>query len=303
MMLRSLLVAGALTFGLAPAASAEGLRFGYSAMDLTNPYFVALTNGMKDRAGELGIELTVQDSKSDAASQVSAIENFIVQKMDAIIVSPIDAQAVEPLVARVKEAGIAFINPNQEIKGADAFISLDEHNYGLSIGRVAGRYIKDKMGGKAEVGLLTFPEMTSVIARGNGIRDGILEIAPDARIVAEQSAATPENGARAAEAIMQAHPGVRVFAGINDAGILGAFEALSGMGVDQSQFALFGLDATAEALAKIKAGTMYKATVDINPKGTGALVIDTAVKVHEGGAVKGMIEMPMAPVTQETIAQ
>ena len=302
MRIRSFLLAGVVAVSIVSGAAAEKLKFGYSTMDLTNPYFVALTNGMKDRAKVLGIELTVQDSKSDAASQVSAIETFIVQKMDAIIVSPIDARAVEPLVAKVKAAGISFINPNQEIKGADAFISLDEHNYGLSIGRIAGQYITDKMAGKAQVAILTFPEMTSVIARGNGIREGIMATAPGATIVAEQSAATPEKGARAAEAIMQAHPDVRVFAGINDAGVLGAFEALSGMGVDQSQFALFGLDATAEALAKIRKGTMYKATVDINPRGSGAIIIDTAVKVHASGPIKGMIEMPMVPVSQGSAA-
>ena len=49
---------------------------------------------MKTRAAELGIELTIDDGKSYPASQVSALENLIVQKMDAILVSPIDPKAL-----------------------------------------------------------------------------------------------------------------------------------------------------------------------------------------------------------------
>ncbi|OSP53448.1 sugar ABC transporter substrate-binding protein [Pseudoruegeria sp. SK021] len=300
MTLKTCLLASAIALGFCSPALAE-MKFGYSTMDLTNPYFIALTNGMKDRASELGIALTVHDSKSDAALQVSAVENFLVQKMDAIIVSPIDPNAIEPMVEQIHAAGIPLINPNQEIKGADAFISLDEHNYGLAIGRVAGQYIVDNMGGTAQVALFTFPEITSVIARGEGIRDGILEVAPDANIVSEQSASTPEAGARATEAIMQAHPDVRVIAGFNDAGILGAYEAIAGMGLPTEEFALFGLDATEEAVTKIKAGSMYKGTVDINPYGTGQMIIDTAVQVIESGPITGMIEMPMEPVTEKTL--
>lgn len=282
-------------------AQAEGERMGYTTLDLTNPYFVAVSNGMKDRAAELGIELTVHDAKSDAASQVSAIENFIVQDLDAIIVSPIDAVAVEPLVQQARDAGIAFINPNQKIEGADAFIAVDEFSYGREIGTVAGQYIAGFMNGEAEVGVLIYPELAAVIARGEGIKEGILAAAPNAKIVAEQSAATPENGARAAETILQSHPNVRVIVGINDAGVLGAYEAIAGMGVPTEEFALFGLDATEEALAKIKEGGMYKATVDIDPYGTGKLVIDTALQVIKDGPIQEMINIPMIPVTAETV--
>lgn len=283
-------------------AAQDARKMGYTAIDLTNPYFIALTDGMKARANELGIELTIHDGKSDAASQVSALENFIVQKMDAILVSPIDPKALESLIPQAKEAGVPTISVAQQVPGTDAFIGLKEKEYGLSIGRIAGQYIVDKMGGEAEVAILTYPELAPLIDRANGIKEGILAVAPEAKIVAEQSAATPENGAAAIEAIMQAHPGVRVVAGINDAGVLGAYEALAGMGVDTKEFALFGLDATKEALAKLKEGGMYKATVDIAPFKAGQAAIDLAVKVIENGPQAEMIVQGMVPVTAGSLA-
>jgi ABC-type sugar transport system substrate-binding protein len=256
---------------------------------------------MQARADELGIALTIHDGKSDPASQVSAIENFVVQQMDAILVSPIDPQALEPLVEQVHAADIPMVSVAQGVPGSDAFLGLDEREYGLSIGRIAGQYIVDNMGGQAEVAILTYPELAPVILRGEGIRDGILEIAPEAVVVAEQSAATPETGAAAIEAIMQAHPNVRVVAGINDAGVLGAYEALAGMGVPTEEFALFGLDATPEALARMREGGMYKATVDIAPFEAGKAAIDLAVQVIESGPVPEMIVQSMVPVTPETL--
>ncbi|WP_226780611.1 sugar ABC transporter substrate-binding protein [Oceaniglobus trochenteri] len=305
MMLKTLAKAAAIalaTSALAGPLAAQDRKMGYTAIDLTNPYFIALTDGMKQRADELGIALTIHDGKSDPASQVSAIENFIVQQMDAILVSPIDPRALEPLVDQVKMNSIPMISVAQGVPGSDAFLGLDEREYGLSIGRIAGQYIVDNMGGQAEVAILTYPELAPVILRGEGIRDGILEIAPEAKVVAEQSAATPETGAAAIEAIMQAHPNVRVVAGINDAGVLGAYEALAGMGVPTEEFALFGLDATPEALARMRDGGMYKATVDIAPVEAGKSAIDLAIRVIESGPVADMIVQDMVPVTAETLS-
>jgi hypothetical protein len=141
----------------APLAAQDGMAMGYTAIDLTNPYFIALTDGMQARGRRLGIALTIHDGKSDPASQVSAIENFVVQQMDAILVSPIDPQALEPLVEQVHGADIPLISVAQGVPGSDAFLGLDEREYGLSIGRIAGQYIVDNMGGKAEVAILTYP--------------------------------------------------------------------------------------------------------------------------------------------------
>lgn len=298
---RACALALAATFLVTPLAARAEMKMGYTAIDLTNPYFIALTKGMKARADELGIALTVHDGKSDPASQVSALENFVVQKMDAILASPVDPKALEPLVKQAKAAKIPFISVAQGVPGSDAFLGLDEHEYGLSIGRIAGQYITDKMGGEAEVAILNYPELAPIIDRAKGISEGILEKAPNAKVVAEQSAATPEKGAAAIEAIMQAHPKVRVVAGINDAGVLGAYEALAGMGVDTKQFALFGLDATPEAMAKMREGGMYKATVNIAPVDAGKAAIDLAVQVIKSGPVPKMIVQKMVPVMADNM--
>ena len=283
----------------ATALHAKDMKIGYTTMDLANPYFIAVTNGVKDRAKALGVEVTIHDAKSDAASQIAAVENFVAQGMDAIVISPIDARALESVVKLAHENNIPIINAHQAMEGADAKIGLIEFEYGYAIGQVAGEYITKYMGGKTDIAILGQPEVSALVKRMSGIKKGIMDFAPNSKIVSEQSGYTPETGARAAEIVMQSSPSVRVFVGMNDAGILGAFEALKGMGVNESEFALFGLDATEPAQEKIKGKTMYKGTVDIAPYVTGEMIVDVSLQVIKDGPITDMVKIQMFPLLAE----
>lgn len=278
---------------------AKKVRIGFAVMDLANPYFVQVANGFKEQALKLGVEVTVTDSKMDAATQVSAIENYIASKMDAIICSPVDPKAIEPLVKKARDAGIKFISQAQMVEGSDAFITLIEYEYGLTGGRMAGEWLKKNATGPVEVAILDLPELAPLIDRAKGLEDGVKELYPEAKVVANQSASTPETGMKAAETILQANPNVKVILAINDAGALGAFETAKAMGKATDDFYIGGLDATPEAIAKMKEGGVYRGTVDIDPKGTGALCVDTALKVIKEGPMAEKVVIPMFPVTQE----
>ena len=49
-------------------------------MDVTSPYFISMINGMKEKAEELGFELTIHDG--NMTQQIDAIETLIVQDVD-----------------------------------------------------------------------------------------------------------------------------------------------------------------------------------------------------------------------------
>ena len=187
--------------------------------------------------------------------------------------------------------------------GSNLNINLNDFDYGYTGGLLAGEWIVNELGGSAKVAILGHPEIEALIRRTDGIQAGILEVAPGAEIVALQSAHTPERGMSATETILQAHPDVKVIAGYNDAGALGAMEAVRAMGLATDDFGVFGLDATAEAINAIKNGTIFRGTVDIDPYGTGVLVIDTAVEVIENGPKTEMVMIPMKPVSRENIDQ
>lgn len=280
------------------------LKIGATLQDLGNVYFVDLAKGLEDRANELGWDLTIADGKSDAQAQINSIENFIADSVDAIIIAPYDSAALVPYVAKAQEKGIRVICVTQSVDGYDAWLGLEELAFGLAGGTIAGNWIKDNFDANetVEVGIISYPEMESIIDRGEGLKQGILAIAPNAEIVNEQSAATPEKGEQVTSAMLQANPNIKVIACINDSGALGALNAVQAAGKDSDDFCIVGLDATEEAIAKIKEDTIYRGTVDIAPIQTGRDTIDLVGKVISDGPIPELQKIGMIPVTKENIS-
>lgn len=261
------------------------IKIGISAADLSNPYFVQLINGVKDAAKEKKVTIIVDDPKSDVTKQATGIENFIASGVDAMIIMALDPKAIDPFAKQAKEKGIKVIAQSNMLDNCDLFVAADEYEMGHTLGIAAGNFIKEKLGGKAEVALLTYPMVPQIIDRANGIKKGIEEIAPDAVVVAEQTAGTPDQGMKATETILQAHPNVKVICGINDAGALGALSAVESAGKAADDFFIGGIDCTEEGLDKIKNKKVFRATVDTDPYNNGKLDLDFALKLINGESV------------------
>lgn len=288
---------------LGEATDRKDYVIGYSAQNLANTYFVEIARGVTDRAKELGITVTIHDGKSDAAGQVTAFENWISQGVNAIVCSPVDPIALEPVVVAAHEEGIPVIATNQDIAGRDSYITVPEYEYGLVIGEAAGKWISENLGGEAQVLILDYPEIESIIARADGMKDGLLAFAPKAVIAAQLSANNPAKGMLAMEAALASNPDINVCIGVNDAGALGAYEAMMSSGkADPSKMFFGGLDATPEALDAIKDNGIYKATVDIQPYESGKLFVDIAVRTIETGPIAETVIIPMKLVDASNIA-
>lgn len=257
-----------------PAESAadanDEITIGMSIPQLANPYFVSVMNGVQAKCDELGYTLTVVDAGYDVAKQVSDFENFGNQGVDAVISCPIDSNALIPVVEQLHEKGVMVISFAQVIDDADAIFTLNEYDYGVVIGTNAAQWINEKLGGKAQVLIISQDNVEAVVERGNGIQETIEKLCPDAEIVARQAGDNPEKGMEITENILQQYPDVRVITGNNDAGPLGAYEAIIGMGLASDDFYIGGGDATPEAIEKMKEeGSIYRATVDLGPYQTG----------------------------------
>lgn len=279
----------------------DKIRVGYVTMDITSPYFIDMIDGMKEKAKELDIELSIHDGKYQVEPQIQAMETLITQKVDAIILSANDPAGLQPMVDKAKEAGIKVIAANSELENTDAFVSLVEYDFGFAGGEIAGQYIKDKLNGEAEVAILTFTQVPIVIERARGLKEGILSIAPNAKIVAETEAHTRELGLNTIETLLQSNPNLNVVIGINDDAILGAYEAMMAAGRDGEDTVLVGLDAVEEALIKIQEDGIYRGTVDIAPFESGKIIIESTKKVIEDGPIEDMIEFPMVKVTIDNV--
>ena len=276
-------------------------KVGFLVLDLTNPYWNAQVRGAKAKAKELGITLTVYDGQSDPAREIEALENWTAMGIDGIIISAIDSKGCETYVKRAGEKGIPVVAAMHPLQGADARLGLDEYQFGHKAGLEAGKWIKEKLGGEAEFAILAADDLKHIVDRGNGIRDGILEMAPNAKLVARQDAYVPDKGMDVTEAILQAHPNIKVIQGINDAGALGAYEAVRAAGKDTPDFYVGGNDATPEGLHKIKEGGIYRCSVDIDPYGAGQREVEMMMDLINGIRIEPRQYVTMTPVTIKNV--
>ncbi len=303
--LLSVLLALSLCLSLALAGSAEApqnLKIAHTVIDLSNVYFVNVSNAMRELCAEKGYEYTLIDGKSDPAVQVSAIENFIVQGVDVIVITPVDGKALGSVLQEARDAGITIIAMDQDVPVRDALIGVSEYEYGYAAGKIAADWINKNVTGTATVGILNRPVSETLIQRSNGFKDGVTQNS-DAEIVAEQTANTAELGLKVTESILQSYPDITGFVCQNDTAGLGCYEALTAAGRKAGSTFITGVDGLQEAFKKIAEGGMYVGSVDNNPEGKAALILDTVTRVLKDGPIADMIYVQVVPVTIDNVAE
>lgn len=277
----------------------SGKKIGLSVFDLSNPYFVHLANGAKNKADALGLELIVKDPKSDTSKQLEQIREFIETGCDAIIVCALNPNLVTPTLKQAKEKGIKIIAQSMDTDIRDMFVSADEWDMGHTIGVEAGKWITQKLNGDADVALLVWDKIPQQRKRKKGMIDGIKEMSPGARIVAVEDANTPLLGGRATEKILKTYPNVKVICGVNDSAVLSALSVVETNGAASKDFFIGGIDATPEALEKIKQGSVLRATVDNVPYDNGKMDIEFIYRLINGEKLPEIFVVPVKAITAE----
>ena len=260
-------------------AQKKTFRIGLSVLQLSNPFFAALSEAAKEYAKANGAVITVNDPNNDPNAQISAIETFIAANMDAIIITATDRKAIMPSIRKARAAGIVVVGETEKLDEYDGWVATDEHAIGFALGEEAGKFIRDRLGCKAEVGILNYRQLPVLIFREQGIEDGIHKYCPNAVVVARAQAGDPTDGMKNAENFLQAHPNMKVICGINDGGALGAYEAVKAAGLARDDFFVGGIDALPQALAKIKEGGVYRASVTQDVVLKAQMCVEVALRI------------------------
>jgi len=95
----------ALLAGVLPAlsAAAHAATLGVSMALFDDNFLTAVRASMKTRAQQLNVPIQFEDAQNDIGRQLNQIQNFIAQKVDAIIVNPVDTDAT-PTMTRTRRA-------------------------------------------------------------------------------------------------------------------------------------------------------------------------------------------------------
>src|SRR5699024_9180809 len=98
---------------------------GVTFSDLSNPVWAELVEEARSYGAELGLDVSYVDAQGNASEQVTQIENFIQQDVDAVIVSAVESNALESVTKQAQDADIKVVGYTQTLENYDAQYLVD----------------------------------------------------------------------------------------------------------------------------------------------------------------------------------
>jgi ABC-type sugar transport system substrate-binding protein len=281
------------------AFAAGKKKIGVAQPDRTADFYHGFINSVHQEADKLGYEILESFSGRAPEAQMQEVNAWISAGLDALVLLPTDPNALAPLVARCKKLGIVFIGYANVVPGADGYIKWDDPTAGTGTGQLIVKHIQEKLGGKAEVALLTLPNLQATRERIGFTRAAIEKALPETVFYDVQAVLAPE-ALKATQSLLQAHPNIKVIVCCADDGALGARSAYQNSGLSPDNVFICGFDGSKQNLNLIKAKDKFiqcSAALDIALVGRTVVDVPDAVFKKSGNTE---VSIPYVLVTPQT---
>jgi ribose transport system substrate-binding protein len=274
----------------AGAGDQSAAVIGVSLLTRTHPFYQDLEAGLLEEAKKNNYSLLINSGEFDVSRQKDQFADFIVKKVDVIIVSPCDSKSIGTSVTEANKAGIPVFTVDIACLAEGVKIVSHIASDNVAGGREAAKAVVEAIGGSGKVAIIDHPEVESVIQRVKGFEDEIA-LHKGIKIASKLSGKGMKSEAfKVAEDVIQAHPDLSAFFGINDDSSLGALAAVEKAG-KAGKIVIIGFDAVPEARKAIREGKLY-ADVIQNPRLIGKTAIQTIAKYLGGEPVPSKILIP-----------
>ena len=287
----------ALAMVMSCAAFAEGNKLGYTCMDGTNPFFVALEGAIREVVEANGDELISLDPQNSNEKQIAQIEDLISQGIVALFVNPVDKDGIIAALDKVKEAGIPMYGFDTEVADLSYLVTYaGSDNY--NAGKVCGEDLVAKCPDGGPIIVLDSPTMQSVVDRTNGFLDAIeghgFEIVAQIDCMGNQ-----EQGNLNGTDALTAHPDAVAIFGGNDPTALGAAAAADAAG---SKALIYGVDGSPDIKAMIAEGKVT-GTGAQSPISIGKTIAELYYKVQAGETVEARYPIATFMINSDNIEE
>ena len=287
-------------------AMAADLKIGVSMSQFDDTYLTNVREYMDKQAKAYpkgdGVQLQFEDARADVVKQLSQVENFISQKVDAIIVNPVDTASTARISKSAIEAGIPLVyvnrRPDQKDlpKGVAAVTSDDEE-----AGKLQMQYVADKLGGKGKIVILLGDlANNSTTNRTKGIK-AVLANYPDIKIEQEQTGIwLRDKGMTLVNDWLTQGREFNAVLANNDEMAIGASMALKSAGTKPGTVLIAGVDGTPDGLNAITKGDMAaSAFQDANGQAVGS--VEAARKMARHEPVEQNVVIPFKLITPDNV--
>jgi ribose transport system substrate-binding protein len=259
-------------------------------------FYQDMEAGMRSESDKYGYELIVVDANRDNTRQQGQVEDFIVERVSAIVLTPFDSQAIGSAILEANEAGVpvftADIASSSPIGKVVSHIASDN----VGGGERAGEMICQALPQGGEVAIIDQPSMTSVQDRTKGFKKAIAGC--NVTLVADISGeGQRDKSNHVMEDLLQSHKNLKGVFAINDDSALGAANAIQAAGLS-GKVVVIGFDATPEAQAAIKEGYIYGDAVQ-HPREIGKATVDAIHNYYAGLHVDSRVDVEVGTFTKK----
>ncbi|MGF6331316.1 inositol transport system substrate-binding protein [Pseudomonas sp. BS3782 TE3695] len=294
----------ALSLMFASGAALADMKIGISMSQFDDTWLTYLRESMDTKAKSYpdGVKLQFEDARSDVVRQLSQVESFISQNVDAIVVNPVDTAATKKITEAAVKAGIPLVYVNRRPddlnlpKGVVTVASND-----LEAGQMQMQYLAEKMGGKGDIVILLGDlANNSTTNRTKGVKE-VLTKYPNIKIEQEQSGIwLRDKGMTLVNDWLTQGRKFDAVVSNNDEMAIGAAMALQQAGVAKGSVLIAGVDGTPDGLNAVKKGSLL-VSVFQDAKGQADGSIDTAVKMARNEPVEPAVWVPYRLITLQNV--
>ena len=279
-----------------PDRAATKKRIGVSLLTREDDFYRELEAGLKEAAQRNNYELIIQSGDKDLSRQQSQIDNFLVQKVDAIIVCPTDTKGIAPAIERANAANVPVFTADIAAGGGKIVSHIASDN--AAGGRLAAEYVAKAINGAGIIGIIGQPEVQSVVDRETGFKEEIAKHPQITIVPTVNGGGVRDRALKAADDLIQGNPDLRAIFCINDETALGALSSAEARG--KTDLIIVGYDAAPEAVAAIRRGSALKADVAQQPRDIGTKTVEAIAKHFRGEAVEAKVSVPVKIVDAES---
>ena len=294
----------ALSLMFVSGAALADMKIGVSMSQFDDTWLTYLRESMDKKAKSYpdGVQLQFEDARSDVVKQLSQVESFISQKVDAIVVNPVDTAATRKITEAAVKAGIPLVYVNRrpdDLKLPKGVVTVASND--LEAGEMQMQYLAEKLGGKGEIVILLGDlANNSTTNRTKGVKE-VLAKYPNIKIEQEQTGIwLRDKGMTLVNDWLTQGRKFDAVVSNNDEMAIGAAMALQQAGVEKGSVLIAGVDGTPDGLNAIKKGNMA-VSVFQDAKGQADGSIDTAVKMAKNEAVEQNVWVPYRLITPENV--
>ena len=275
-------------------------RIGVTIAKVDDNFMSYVRNGLQEAAKKNHVEIQFQDAQGDVVRQLSQVEDFISQKVDAVIVLPADTAGAVNITRAATDAKIPLIYVNRrpdqaELPPGVAAVTSND----VEAGQLQMRYLAQKMGGKGNLAIIMGDLVNNATqGRTEGVKQ-VLKDYPNIKVVGEQTALWQRDKSMDLTSNwLLAGTHIDGIVANNDEMAIGAAMALKQAG--QKGTLVVGIDGLPDGLAAIDE-KLLAASVFQDPKAQADTAITIAVRMIKGENVSGDTYVPFQLIKPDQV--